>query len=67
MTNGRYTFVSDTDIVGVRFDSRGNSFEISDVASAVPEPATWAMMIIGFGGVGSMVRSARRKQTAAFA
>ncbi|MDP3593077.1 PEPxxWA-CTERM sorting domain-containing protein [Phenylobacterium sp.] len=29
--------------------------------SAVPEPATWAMMIVGFGGVGSMVRSARRR------
>ncbi len=35
--------------------------------SAVPEPATWAMMIIGFGGVGSMLRSTRRKQVAAFA
>jgi len=27
----------------------------------VPEPATWAMMIIGFGAVGSMVRSSRRR------
>ncbi len=25
----------------------------------VPEPATWAMMIIGFGGVGSMIRRRR--------
>ncbi|WP_309644272.1 PEPxxWA-CTERM sorting domain-containing protein [Phenylobacterium sp.] len=30
--------------------------------SAVPEPTTWAMMIVGFGLTGSMVRSARRKQ-----
>ncbi len=30
------------------------------VTSAVPEPATWAMMIIGFGGVGAVVRSRRR-------
>lgn len=29
--------------------------------SAVPEPATWAMMIIGFGGVGSMVRASRHR------
>lgn len=29
--------------------------------SAVPEPATWAMMIIGFGAVGSMVRTSRRR------
>ncbi|MFD1786959.1 FxDxF family PEP-CTERM protein [Sphingomonas floccifaciens] len=30
--------------------------------SAVPEPATWAMMLIGFGGVGASMR--RRKQAA---
>jgi choice-of-anchor C domain-containing protein len=35
--------------------------------SAVPEPATWAMMIIGFGAAGSMVRSNRRKQAVSFA
>ena len=29
--------------------------------AAVPEPATWAMMIIGFGAVGSMVRTSRRR------
>jgi PEP-CTERM motif len=28
--------------------------------AAVPEPATWAMMIIGFGAAGSMVRSRRK-------
>ncbi|MBA4012197.1 MAG: hypothetical protein C0481_10060 [Phenylobacterium sp.] len=31
------------------------------VQSAVPEPSTWAMMIIGFGAVGSMARSSRRR------
>lgn len=35
--------------------------------SAVPEPATWAMMIMGFGGVGAAVRASRRKQALAFA
>ncbi|CAN7490779.1 PEPxxWA-CTERM sorting domain-containing protein [Phenylobacterium sp. LjRoot164] len=34
---------------------------LGDVGSAVPEPATWAMMIIGFGAVGSAVRSSRRR------
>lgn len=29
--------------------------------SAVPEPSTWAMMIVGFGAVGSMVRTSRRR------
>ena len=35
------------------------AFEILGVATAVPEPATWAMMIIGFAGVGVMVRRRR--------
>jgi hypothetical protein len=29
----------------------------------VPEPATWAMMLLGFGAIGCMMR-ARRKQEA---
>jgi PEP-CTERM motif len=29
--------------------------------AAVPEPATWAMMLIGFGGVGFQMRRTRRK------
>ena len=31
----------------------------------VPEPATWAMMILGFGAAGSMLRSRRRVAIAA--
>lgn len=33
--------------------------------SAVPEPATWAMFILGFGGIGMMLRASRRKAAAA--
>ncbi len=29
---------------------------------AVPEPATWAMMLLGFGFVGGAMRSAKRRQ-----
>jgi PEP-CTERM motif len=28
----------------------------------VPEPETWAMMLMGFGGLGALLRSARRRQ-----
>ncbi|WP_374578158.1 THxN family PEP-CTERM protein [Phenylobacterium sp.] len=34
---------------------------IKMVQSAVPEPSTWAMMIVGFGAAGAMVRSSRRR------
>ena len=34
--------------------------------TAVPEPATWAMMLVGFGGLGAALRS-RRKGVAATA
>ncbi|MBL8556886.1 MAG: PEPxxWA-CTERM sorting domain-containing protein [Phenylobacterium sp.] len=30
------------------------------LATGVPEPAAWAMMILGFGGVGAMARQRRR-------
>jgi hypothetical protein len=33
-------------------------------AALVPEPATWAMMLIGFGGMGGVLRSARRRTPA---
>jgi hypothetical protein len=44
---------------------RGN-VEIATVTGAVPEPSTWAMMILGFAGVGFMAYR-RRNQTAALA
>jgi hypothetical protein len=31
---------------------------------AVPEPAAWALMILGFGGVGAMLRHTRRRTAA---
>ena len=29
-------------------------------AEAVPEPATWGLMIVGFGGIGALIRNRRR-------
>jgi hypothetical protein len=45
------------------FDTTGLTLNVA----AVPEPATWAMMIGGFGMVGGAMRSARRKQKVSYA
>jgi len=37
------------------------------ISGAVPEPATWGLMILGFGGVGAMVRTRKRAARNAFA
>jgi len=33
-------------------------------AEAIPEPATWGLMIVGFGGLGLVLRNRRRLATA---
>lgn len=32
-----------------------------DVAGGVPEPATWAMMLLGLGAIGAAMRATRRR------
>jgi PEP-CTERM motif len=39
---------------GFTLTSGSNSFEVDSFTAAVPEPATWAMMMLGFLGVGFM-------------
>jgi hypothetical protein len=39
----------------------GKQFRVI-LPAAVPEPATWAMMILGFGGIGAMLRRRRVPQ-----
>ncbi len=48
------------------FSSGSNSFEFDTLAAnlGVPEPTTWALMILGFGGVGAMLRTRRRQALA---
>jgi hypothetical protein len=62
-TNRRVTFFAEGDevITGLKFTSTGVAFEIDDIAVAgvVPEPATWAMLIAGFGLVGAAMRRQR--------
>lgn len=39
--------------------SNNVTLQVGAAPSAVPEPAVWALMIIGFGGVGGMLRHRR--------
>jgi hypothetical protein len=56
-----FTAVFTIDAVGgpATLDQAVMTYNLASPA-AVPEPATWAMMIIGFGGVGALMR--RRRQ-----
>jgi len=64
-SNGLFYFSFSSDITSVTFATSQNSYEIAQVsglltasqaaaiglASAVPEPSTWAMMALGFAGL----------------
>lgn len=62
-TNGRLTFFAGSGpaITGLTLTSSQNSLETDNygVIGAVPEPSTWAMMLLGFGAAGVAMR--RRK------
>ena len=51
-------------VTKIIFGSARNSFEFDDLAGsysrAVPEPTTWALMLLGFFGIGAVIR--RRTQ-----
>jgi hypothetical protein len=51
LTPGTYTFVAPSDTVVVT---------IEGTAGAIPEPATWAMMLLGLCGIGIAMRSRGR-------
>jgi len=56
-------FIRDTDTA-----SSGNDFALDDLSldtsSSVPEPSSWALMMLGFGMVGTTVRRHRKGKTA---
>jgi hypothetical protein len=55
LSNGRFYFTFSSPVTSIEFVSSSNSFEIAqvaDIATGVPEPSSWAMMLIGFAGLG---------------
>jgi len=65
-TNRRYffTFGAADSINRVVFNTTQPAFEFDNIAAAisgVPEPSTWAMMIMGFGLIGFTLRNGRRR------
>ena len=63
-TGGQVTGISigSTSLVGNAFHGFGGKSFALNVVGSVPEPGTWAMMLLGFGGIGLAVR--RRKSAA---
>lgn len=50
-------------VSSITFASSQDAFEFDGLAGtlAVPEPGTWALMILGFGAAGGMLRAQRRR------
>ena len=55
-TNFKFTAASQT--------SQANYQLSGEVPAPVPEPASWALMLVGFGGMGAVLRSNRRGKAA---
>jgi hypothetical protein len=60
------TFRAYADNVVLTTDAGSRGYDFAATA-AVPEPATWAMMILGFGMIGSALRRHTRRQALTFA
>lgn len=52
-----YTFADSDNVRSVNFGTTERAFEIDNLSvTAVPEPASWALMLVGFAMVGASVR-----------
>ena len=59
---GSTAFVGFTGATGGQSsDQRISDFTFTSGVAAVPESGTWLMMILGFGAIGAVIRSAHRK------
>jgi len=56
-----FTATSGTELLTFASTDAGSAYGAVIAGVAVPEPATWAMMLIGFGGLGAALRMNRRR------
>jgi hypothetical protein len=66
-SNGLFEFSFAAPVTSVTFSSSQNSLEVASVSSAVPEASTWAMMLIGFAGLGYAAYRKTKTERMAFA
>lgn len=67
--NTSYIGVTGSNITSVALNASGDFLSVDDISyagAAVPEPASWAMMILGMGAVGFALRSAKRRSSVKF-
>jgi PEP-CTERM motif len=65
--DGSFQFASNVDpFMSFQIDVDGSPLSFS-LAPGVPEPQAWALMLLGFGGAGAVLRSRRRQRTTAAA
>ncbi len=66
LTNRRvfFSFRPDQKVTGLQLRSDGAAFEFDSIAGTgvVPEPASWALLITGFGLIGAALRQRRSRQ-----
>jgi hypothetical protein len=60
---GTYSITTEYTIVSLGRGSSNSTINIS----AIPEASTWAMLLVGFGGLGAVLRSSRRRRAFAVA
>ena len=62
--NGTIQFLGTYNSISFTTPQSENWYGFTVGIGAVPEPSTWAMLLLGFFGVGFMMRASRRKATA---
>jgi hypothetical protein len=64
---GTYVGFEDEAFPGSDYNYHDDTFVFTNVSSGVPEPATWAMMLLGFAGLGFVGYRKAKSGPAAFA